>query len=259
MRPVKRIPWTAVVSVCLGLGAIAVVGALLFFVFGNPRTVNPGAALSELMDWKPPKVVTGSAAPQPTARPTAPVVAAPQGQPRVDEANADAEERVPAVVVLAALPEASATVTAPVASATVAAYTTAAATNLAVTAPSTTAATTTAALGATDTEPDLTGSTTGDTETAAEGDAVPAADPPPGAAQGVTYCGAMTCFVGLKCCCDSCVPFEQECNPRSCAAQSGLSISVPCGMDLCDPGEVCCDARCGECAPMGQCPETPCE
>jgi hypothetical protein len=33
---------------------------------------------------------------------------------------------------------------------------------------------------------------------------------------------------------------------------------VPCGMDLCDPGEVCCDARCGSCAEAGQCPEEPC-
>lgn len=83
-------------------------------------------------------------------------------------------------------------------------------------------------------------------------------EPPPGASLGYTYCGAVTCGVGFSCCCDVCVPAGVECEPASCQAHSGLSISVPCGMDLCDSGEVCCDPRCGACARAGECPEDPC-
>lgn len=83
-------------------------------------------------------------------------------------------------------------------------------------------------------------------------------EPPPAAALGYTYCGAVTCNVGFSCCCDVCVSADAECEPSACQAYSGLSVSVPCGMDLCASGDVCCDPRCGACARAGECPEEPC-
>ena len=86
-----------------------------------------------------------------------------------------------------------------------------------------------------------------------------AGQPPPGAEQGMTYCGMATCNVGFKCCCDRCTPYEDECHAPECDVFTGLSVSVSCGMDLCDPGEICCDPSCAACSEAGQCPEQPCE
>lgn len=253
MRSAKRLTW-AVLSAVIGFGLLAILGALAFFYFGKPRPVNPGAAVSEMIDKVDPSVVRiGAVGTGPTpVRPQTPAEiargdrtpSAGNGQSAAAGAGAAPGEPGgddPAVIVLAALPSPTTTgsPTAPEPTAT------AAAPQAAVTAIATTSANTAANTGA--------------APSATEGADPSAADePPPGARQGVTYCGATTCLVGTKCCCDICVPFEQACDPRSCAAQSGLSISVACGMDLCDPGEICCDAHCGECARAGECPEEPC-
>lgn len=229
---------------CIGLGLLAVVGALLFFAFGKPQPLDTASAFSELNWVEPEAVRVGAVGTGPTENvPRVPASGdpnAPSPPPAADTPQATVrslEPRngasiTPAVVVLAAVPGPTSTInttTAPLPTATAA---------VSATAPATT-------------NTDATSEPSAAAEPAVT-------EPPPGAAQGVTYCGPTTCGVGYKCCCDGCVPFEQACDPRSCAAQSGLSISVPCGMDLCDPGEVCCDARCGECAQAGECPEEPC-
>lgn len=253
MRSAKRTFW-AVLTGVLGFGLFAVLGALAFYFFGRPKPVNPGAAVSELMNKaEPGDVVVAVGTGQRPFGPGAPLAPSPENVPATAPSTGGADgagERSPnyrassvqespaspGVIVLAALP----TPTAP---------------GTTTTAPMPTA-TTVATPGAT-AAADESGSAS--PSAVSEADATAAPEPPPGAQYGVTYCGAITCGVGLKCCCQSCVPFDQACDPRSCAAQSGLSISVPCGMDLCDPGEVCCDARCGECARAGECPAEPCQ
>jgi hypothetical protein len=78
-------------------------------------------------------------------------------------------------------------------------------------------------------------------------------------AAGVTYCGSGACNVGSKCCCDHCVAYTETC-PSECEGSSSLSLSVPCGMQLCDTGLVCCNASCGICAAPGKsCSQKVCE
>jgi hypothetical protein len=242
MRSAKRTTWAVLASV-VGIGVLAMLGALAFFFFAKPKPVNPGAAVSEMMNKVDANSLrigaAGTGRPFPSATGTAQSivdpsnVAAESGQRDVDLREVNGDEGVkpgsPAVIVLAATPQP--------------------------TLPGS-PTTTTAPAETTVASPEVL-PTTATTDEATSASVPP--DPPPGAKYGVTYCGANTCAVGLKCCCDSCVPFDQACDPRSCAAQSGLSVSVPCGMDLCDPGEVCCDARCGECARYGECPEEPCK
>lgn len=242
MPPKKRVNWAAVSGVCIGIGLLAMLGALLFVVLGKPSRVDPGSALSE-MGWVEPTAIRigavgANAPPDVGGRGASPPLNEPAvnsdvSSPYAAQTSARPTETPtptpPAVVVLAAIPGPTATATGTP------------------TTPAPSATTVGATAEATPVE----------TLDTAATEQVPA-DPPPGAEFGVTYCGATTCTVGFKCCCDGCVPFEQACDPRSCEAQVGLSISVPCGMDLCDPGEVCCDARCGECALMGECPEEPC-
>lgn len=84
-------------------------------------------------------------------------------------------------------------------------------------------------------------------------------DLPPGADQGLTYCGMATCNVGYKCCCDTCTPFDEPCHAAECNAFTGLSVSMACGMDICEPGEICCDPSCAACSESGLCPEQPCD
>ncbi len=233
MPPKKRINWTAVSGVCIGIGLLAMLGTLVFVLVGSPTRVDPGSALSE-MNWVEPSAVRiGSIGTGPfgVTAPTPQPVYTGQTTPQpVRDRQITVEPLAPAVVVLAQAPGATGTSSSDVP-----------------TVPAPTATTVGATAESAPTTSDATPTTPASPE-----------EPPPGAELGVTYCGATTCVVGFKCCCDGCVPFEQECNPRACEAQAGLSISVPCGMDLCDPGEVCCDARCGECAPSGECPEEPC-
>jgi hypothetical protein len=78
-------------------------------------------------------------------------------------------------------------------------------------------------------------------------------------AAGVTYCGAVACSVGSKCCCDHCVPYTDRC-ASECEGTSSLSLSVPCGMQLCSSGQVCCNPSCGICAAPGKsCSQKVCE
>jgi len=257
MRSAKRTTWAVLIGV-VGMGLLAVLVAVGFALLGKPRHVNPGAELSELMNKVDPNAIrvgavgTGPSSVRPMVAPAQPPHAAPEpaasseseARPRLPSV----EDENPTVIVLAALPEPTngPTTTAPTATA---AGETAPPPTSTATAATTPIPTPTTDLDTSDVDPD-----TGETGETGETDSeVLPAEPPPGAERGVTYCGAMTCVVGYKCCCDGCVPFEQACDPRSCEAQAGLSISVPCGMDLCDPGEVCCDARCGVCARAGEC------
>lgn len=252
--------WAAVSCVCIGLGLVVVIGALVFEAFGRPRQLNTTSALSE-WKWVEPEVIHAAAmerdalqsgrraALQPATDAsdhTNPPDPAQRGAGSEQAASID-----PTVVFFAiegiATSAAPTTTNAPLTTPTSANSTTAS--PLSAGNSTTTANSTTAAGTITDTRVTTVSSAEADPEVT---------EPPPGAEQGFTYCGATTCTVGFKCCCSACVPFEQECDPRSCAAQSGLSVSVPCGMDLCDPGDICCDPRCGACAEAGECPEEPC-
>lgn len=262
MRSAKRTTWAVLMGV-VGIGLLAVITAVGFAFFGEPRQVNPGAELSRMMNKVDPSVIrvgavgTGAPPVPSTPPPERRSIANPSDEAAFVTASnppprPQAENENPTIIVLAALPEASASTTTTAPTATAAGDTTAPTTapTDGATAPSPAASADVDPLSPTTDSDETNGSDDAESEAIAE--------PPPGAALGVTYCGAMTCVVGYKCCCDSCVPFEQACDPRSCEAHAGLSISVPCGMDLCDPGEVCCDARCGVCARAGECSEQPC-
>lgn len=242
MRAKKRINWAALSGVCIGIGVLVMVGVFVFLSFGKPKPVDPTSALPELSWVEPTAIrigVVGSGA-VPPSQVTSALGTAESSVIYRQEAQAEGLP-APTVVVIAAVPPP----TAPSGSPTVPEPTATAAT-----AGAPESANATAAGGVPTSATAATGTGTTDATTPSE--------PPPGAEMGVTYCGPVPCGIGLKCCCDRCVPFEEACDPRSCAAQSGLSISVPCGMDLCDPGEICCDARCGQCAVAGECPEETC-
>jgi cytoskeletal protein RodZ len=243
MRAKKRINWTALSGLCIGIGLLAVLGAFVFSSFGKPKSVDPKSALPELSWIEPSAIRIGAVGTEPSQLTSAlstaesPVIESPEPGEVAERAPA------PTVIVIAAVPApptaTSGSPTAPEPTATAAELPVPVGASAASTAPE----------AGTATAPGTAASAT---------DTTAPSEPPPGAEMGVTYCGNIPCGIGLKCCCDRCVPFEEECDPRSCNAQSGLSISVPCGMDLCDPGEICCDARCGQCAPAGQCPEEAC-
>jgi hypothetical protein len=69
--------------------------------------------------------------------------------------------------------------------------------------------------------------------------------------RGYTYCGSMTCNVGMKCCCEACIPHDAACEPAWCNFGT-LSVSVPCGLNTCTAGDVCCNPSCGICTRAGE-------
>jgi hypothetical protein len=88
------------------------------------------------------------------------------------------------------------------------------------------------------------------TETDAEMEAAPVAQPPPPPVE--IRCGWRICPEGQVCCnwgCSTCALPGETCN-YFCGAP-GIPISIPCGPNTCNATEICCNPSCGICVPPG--------